>query len=181
MALQSRDVDEWPVLVVAAVGIVINGVTAWLFLAGSKGDLNIRAAFLHMAADALVSLEVVISAAAVLATGWMWIDLAISLLIVTMVVWGTWSLFAQSLHLLFDGVPHGGGPGCGARQTTLVARQDEGGAAGTATGSLSGVGASRSDDGRSGSAAASSVMHAEAARPWTLQVNRPEFHGGQLV
>ena len=100
-------VDEWPVLVVAAVGIVINGVTAWLFLAGSKGDFNIRAAFLHMAADALVSLGVVISAAAVLATGWMWIDPAISLPIVTMVVWGTWSLFAQSLHLLFDGVPHG--------------------------------------------------------------------------
>ncbi|WP_449370906.1 cation diffusion facilitator family transporter [Thiomonas sp.] len=100
-------VDEWPVLVVAAVGIVINGATAGLFLAGSKGDLNIRAAFLHMAADALVSLGVVISAAVVLATGWMWIDPAISLLIVAVVVWGTWSLFAQSLHLLFDGVPHG--------------------------------------------------------------------------
>lgn len=100
-------VDEWPVLVVAAVGIVINGATAWLFVAGSKDDLNIRAAFLHMAADALVSLGVVISAAVVLATGWMWIDPAISLLIVAMVVWGTWSLFAHSLHLLFDGVPHG--------------------------------------------------------------------------
>ncbi|WP_031408138.1 cation diffusion facilitator family transporter [Thiomonas sp. FB-Cd] len=100
-------VDEWPVLVVAAVGIAINGITAWLFLAGSKGDLNIRGAFLHMTADALVSLGVVIGAAVVLATGWLWIDPAISLLIVAVVVWGTWSLFAQSLHLLFDGVPHG--------------------------------------------------------------------------
>ena len=62
-------------------------------------------AFLHMAADALVSLGVVIGAAVVLATGWMWLDPAISLVIVAVVVWGTWSLFSQSLHLMFDGVP----------------------------------------------------------------------------
>jgi cobalt-zinc-cadmium efflux system protein len=100
-------VDAWPVLVVAGAGIVINGLTAGLFLTGSKEDLNIRGAFLHMAADALVSMGVVIGATVVLATGWMWLDPAISLLIAAAVVWGTWSLFAQSLHLLFDGVPQG--------------------------------------------------------------------------
>ena len=99
--------DEWPVLVVAAAGIALNGATAWLFASGSKDDLNLRGAFLHMAADALVSLGVVIGAAVVLATGWTWIDPALSLLIAAVVVWGTGSLFAQSLHLLFDGVPHG--------------------------------------------------------------------------
>jgi cobalt-zinc-cadmium efflux system protein len=98
-------VDEWPVLVVAAIGILINGATAWLFASGAKGDLNIRGAFLHMASDALVSLGVVISAAVVLGTGWMWLDPAISLVIAAVVVWGTWSLFSQSLHLMFDGVP----------------------------------------------------------------------------
>jgi cobalt-zinc-cadmium efflux system protein len=98
-------VDEWPVLLVAAIGILINGVTAWLFASGSKGDLNIRGAFLHMAADALVSLGVVVSAAVVLVTGWMWVDSIASLLIVVVVVWGTLSLFVQALHLLFDGVP----------------------------------------------------------------------------
>ena len=98
-------VDEWPVLIVAAVGILINGATAWLFASGAQSDLNLRGAFLHMAADALVSLGVVISAVVVLATGWMWLDPAISLVIVAVVVWGTWSLFSQSLHLMFDGVP----------------------------------------------------------------------------
>lgn len=98
-------VEEWPVLIVAAAGIVVNGATAWLFLSGAKDDLNIRGAFLHMAADALVSLGVVVGAAVVLATGWMWIDPAISLVIAAVVVWGTWSLLSQSLHLLFDGVP----------------------------------------------------------------------------
>lgn len=99
--------DEWPVLVVAAAGIVLNGATAWLFVSGSRDDLNLRGAFLHMAADALVSLGVVIGAAVVLATGWAWIDPALSLLIAAVVVWGTWSVFAQSWHLLFDGVPRG--------------------------------------------------------------------------
>ncbi|MGC8506656.1 MAG: cation diffusion facilitator family transporter [Thiomonas sp.] len=98
-------VDEWPVLIVAAVGILVNGATAWLFLSGAKDDLNIRGAFLHMAADALVSLGVVVGAVVVLATGWMWLDPAISLVIAAVVVWGTWSLFSQSLHLMFDGVP----------------------------------------------------------------------------
>lgn len=93
------------VMVVAGIGVVINSITAWLFLAGSKGDLNIRGAFLHMAADALVSLGVVIAGAVYLWQGWGWIDPVMSLVIALVVVVGTWSLFRRSLHLLFDGVP----------------------------------------------------------------------------
>ncbi len=95
------------VMVVAGIGVIINTVTAWLFLTGSKGDLNIRGAFLHMAADALVSVGVVIAAAMYLWQGWTWIDPVVSLLIALVVVIGTWSLFHRSLHLLFDGVPDG--------------------------------------------------------------------------
>ena len=90
---------------VAGVGVVINGVTAWLFLSGSQTDLNIRGAFLHMAADALVSLGVVISGALYLQWQWNWLDPVVSLIIVVVVVISTWSLFYKSLHLLFDGVP----------------------------------------------------------------------------
>ena len=95
------------VMVVAGIGVIINTVTAWLFLTGSKGDLNIRGAFLHMAADALVSVGGVIAAALYLWQGWTWIDPVVSLLIALVVVIGTWSLFHRSLHLLFDGVPDG--------------------------------------------------------------------------
>ena len=93
------------VIVVAGIGVVINAATAWLFLAGSEGDLNIRGAFLHMAADALVSLGVVIAGAVYLWQGWGWIDPVMSLVIAVVIVVGTWSLFRRSLHLLFDGVP----------------------------------------------------------------------------
>jgi len=93
------------VMVVAAVGVVINGLTAWLFMAGNKDDLNIRGAFLHMTADALVSAGVVLAGALYLWQGWAWIDPAVSLVIAAVIVIGTWSLFRQSLHLLFDGVP----------------------------------------------------------------------------
>lgn len=93
------------VMVVAGIGVVINSVTAWLFLAGSKGDLNIRGAFLHMTADALVSLGVVLAGGVYLWQGWSWIDPVMSLVIALVVVVGTWSLFRRSLHLLFDGVP----------------------------------------------------------------------------
>jgi cobalt-zinc-cadmium efflux system protein len=98
-------VDAGTVMLVAGVGVVINGVTAWLLLAGSKQDLNIRRAFLHMAADALVSMGVVLAAGLYLWRGWNWIDPAVSLLIALAIIVGTWSLLRQSLHLLFDGVP----------------------------------------------------------------------------
>ena len=92
------------VIAVAAAGIVVNGATAWLFARGHD-DLNLRSAFLHMAADALVSAGVVVAGALTLWLGWAWLDPAASLLIAAVIVIGTWGLFRQSLHLLFDGVP----------------------------------------------------------------------------
>jgi cobalt-zinc-cadmium efflux system protein len=76
-------------------------------MSGSRSDLNIRGAFLHMAGDALVSLGVVVAGALYLWTGWLWLDPVMSLVIALLVVFGTWSLFSQSLHLAFDGVPAG--------------------------------------------------------------------------
>lgn len=93
------------IMLVAAAGVVVNGITAALFMAGRKSDLNIRGAFLHMAADALVSLGVVVCGALYLWQGWAWLDPVVSLIIALVIVVGTWSLFHQSLHLLFDGVP----------------------------------------------------------------------------
>jgi cobalt-zinc-cadmium efflux system protein len=93
------------VIIVAAIGVLINAATAALFMAGRKSDLNIEGAFLHMAADALVSVGVVIAGALYLWQGWTWIDPLASLIIAFVVIIGTWSLFKQSLHLLFDGVP----------------------------------------------------------------------------
>lgn len=93
------------VMVVAGIGIVVNTITALLFMRGRDHDLNIRGAFLHMAADALVSVGVVIAGALVLWLGWNWLDPLVSLAIAAVIVLGTWSLFRQSLHLLFDGVP----------------------------------------------------------------------------
>lgn len=104
--LQSPVATEgWTIIAVAGVGIVINTATALLFMRGREHDLNIRGAFLHMAADALVSLGVVLGGALVLWQGWGWVDPVMSLLIAAVIVLGTWSLFRQSLHLLFDGVP----------------------------------------------------------------------------
>jgi cobalt-zinc-cadmium efflux system protein len=100
-------IDGWTVVIVAAIGVIVNATTAALFFHGRKGDLNIRAAFLHMAADALVSLGVVAAGAIYLWQAWMWIDPVVSLVIAAAIVAGTWSLFKESLHLLFDGVPEG--------------------------------------------------------------------------
>jgi cobalt-zinc-cadmium efflux system protein len=90
---------------VATIGVVINGITAWLFLGGRSYDLNIRAAFWHMAADALVSLGVVLAGVSILFTGWFWFDPAVSLVIVAVVVIGTWDLLKDSLKLSLDAVP----------------------------------------------------------------------------
>lgn len=92
-------------IAVAAIGVIVNGLTALLFMSGRDRDLNIRGAFLHMAADALVSLGVVAAGATYLWTGWDWLDPVTSLAIAAIVVAGTWRLFRQSLHLMFDGVP----------------------------------------------------------------------------
>lgn len=99
------------VMWVAGIGIGINAATALLFMQKGKGDLNIRGAFVHMVADALVSLGVVITGALAFFGGWNWLDPVASLLIAVVIVLSTWSLFKQSLHLLFDGVPHEIDPG----------------------------------------------------------------------
>jgi cobalt-zinc-cadmium efflux system protein len=93
------------VMLVAAIGVVINGITAWLFMSGNKDDLNLRGAFLHMAADALVSLGVVIAGAMFVWQGWAWLDPAMSLVIAVVILIGTWDLLRHSLHLSMDGVP----------------------------------------------------------------------------
>jgi cobalt-zinc-cadmium efflux system protein len=93
------------VMIVAAVGIVINGVTALLFMSGRKGDLNIRAAFLHMAADAGVSAGVVLAGLAIVLTGRTWIDPVTSLVIVAVVAVGTWGLLRDSVDMSLQAVP----------------------------------------------------------------------------
>ncbi|GAA5512307.1 cadmium, cobalt and zinc/H(+)-K(+) antiporter [Deinococcus carri] len=99
------------VMWVAAVGIVINAVTAYLFASGSKHDLNLRSAFQHMAADALVSLGVVIAGALIAFTGWLWLDPTISLLVAAVILLGTWGLLRESVNLSLDAVPEGVDPG----------------------------------------------------------------------
>lgn len=104
--LQSpQAIEGVTIMVVAGIGIVVNTATALLFMRGGEHDLNIRGAFLHMAADALVSAGVVVAGALALWFGWTWLDPVVSLLIAVVIVLGTWGLFRQSLHLLFDGVP----------------------------------------------------------------------------
>lgn len=93
------------VMIVAAIGIAINGITALLFMSGSKDDLNIRAAFLHMAADALVSLGVVISGAVMAYTGWLWLDPLVSIAIALVIILGTWGLLKDSFGLALHAAP----------------------------------------------------------------------------
>ena len=100
-----QPVAEMTVIWVALIGIAINGGTALGFMAGRKSDLNIRGAFLHMMTDALVSLGVVVSGVVVLATGWQWVDPAVSVTIAVVIVAGTWSLLKDSINLALDAVP----------------------------------------------------------------------------
>ena len=93
------------VMVVASVGIFVNGITAWLFMAGRKEDLNIRGAFLHTAADALVSLGVVIAGAVMMWTGWSWLDPLVSLVISFGIIVGSWSLLKESFDLALHAAP----------------------------------------------------------------------------
>jgi cobalt-zinc-cadmium efflux system protein len=101
-----QEVDGMTVIVVAAIGVVINTVTALLFMEGQKDDLNIRGAYLHMAADAGVSLGVVIAGVAILFTGWLWLDPAISLFIVLVILVSTWGLLRDSFNLSVDAAPN---------------------------------------------------------------------------
>lgn len=102
---QPEPVAGETVMIVAACGIVLNGFCAWLFSSGSKGDLNVRGAFMHMAADALVSLGVVVGGFVILMTGWHWIDPVMSIVINIVIVSGTWSLLTGSLAMALNAVP----------------------------------------------------------------------------
>jgi cobalt-zinc-cadmium efflux system protein len=99
------------VIIVASIGIVINAVTAWLFASGRKRDLNIRGAYLHMAADAAVSAGVVAAGVVILWTGWLWLDPVVSLMIVAAIVAGTWGLLRDSVAMSLNAVPREIEPG----------------------------------------------------------------------
>jgi cobalt-zinc-cadmium efflux system protein len=104
---QPAEVAGRTVVLVAALGILVNGATALLFMRGRHGDLNIRGAYLHMAADAGVSLGVVVAALLIMLTGWLWLDPAISLCIAAIVLASGWGLARDSVNLALDGVPKG--------------------------------------------------------------------------
>ena len=93
------------IIVVAAIGIAVNGISAWLFHRGSQDDLNVRGAFLHLAADAAVSAGVVVAALVMRQTGWLWLDPLASLLISLVIVAGSWGLLRDSMNLALDAVP----------------------------------------------------------------------------
>jgi len=105
--LDPAPVAEITVIVVALIGIAVNGITAWLFASGRDSDLNIRGAYLHMVADAAVSAGVVVAAIVIMVTGWLWIDAITSLAICLLIVWGTWSLLRDSTAMSLAAVPRG--------------------------------------------------------------------------
>ena len=106
-ALEPGEVAGMTIIVVAGAGVVVNGVTAWLFASGRKGDINLRATFLHMAYDALVSVGVVVTGAVILVTGWTRLDALASLAIAVVILVGTWSLLRESVGMSLDAVPLG--------------------------------------------------------------------------
>ena len=98
-------VQGYTVAIVAGIGIVVNTVSAWLFHRNKEKDLNIKGAYLHLAADAAVSAGVVIAGLTIQFTGWQWLDPAISFLILGVILWSTWGLLRDSFRLALDGVP----------------------------------------------------------------------------
>jgi cobalt-zinc-cadmium efflux system protein len=100
-----RPVEGGTVMAVASVGILVNGITAWLFARGGRQDLNIRGAYLHMAADAAVSAGVVISGLLIVRTGWLWLDPVTSLIVVAVILVSTWGLLRRSVNMALDRVP----------------------------------------------------------------------------
>ncbi|MGN6284451.1 MAG: cation diffusion facilitator family transporter [Afipia sp.] len=103
--INPEPVASMTVVVVASIGILINGFTAWMFASGRRDDLNIRGAYLHMAADALVSVGVVVAALIMMQTGWLWLDPVTSIIIVVVIVWGTWGLLRESMAMSLAAVP----------------------------------------------------------------------------
>lgn len=105
--VEPEPVASGAILWVAAIGVVVNTGTALLFLRGRQHDLNIRGAFLHMAADAGVTVGVILAALLIQATGWLWLDPAVGLLIALVILVGTWRLLRDSVNLSLDAVPEG--------------------------------------------------------------------------
>jgi cobalt-zinc-cadmium efflux system protein len=101
-----QPVSGTQVMIVAGIGVFINTITALMFLRGQKDDINIKGAFLHMAADAAVSLGVVVSGFLILKTGLQWIDPLMSFIIIALIIWGTWKLFIEGIRLALDAVPN---------------------------------------------------------------------------
>jgi cobalt-zinc-cadmium efflux system protein len=104
---EPADVAGVTVMAVAAVGILVNGLSAWLLMVGQRGDLNIRGAFTHMIADAAVSAAVVLAGGMILLTGWTWVDPVASLIVSAAIVWATWELLRESARMSMDAVPGG--------------------------------------------------------------------------
>lgn len=102
-----KEINEIIVMIVAFIGILINGGTALLFMRQSATDLNIKGAFLHLAYDALIALGVVLAGVAIYFTGWLWIDPIVGLLIVSIIAWGSWNLLQRSIELILGAVPYG--------------------------------------------------------------------------
>ncbi len=105
--VEPQPVAETTVMVVAVIGIVINSWTAWLFIGGQKQDINLRGAYLHMVADAAVSVGVVLAALAIRFTGWFWLDPVTSIVIALVIIAGTWGLLRDSVRLAMNAVPDG--------------------------------------------------------------------------
>jgi cobalt-zinc-cadmium efflux system protein len=99
------DINAGSVMIVASFGILINGFTAWLFMKGKKKDLNIRSAFVHFVADALVSLGVVVAGIIIALTGIQWIDSVVSFVIIAVILYGSYKLLVDSVNLALDAVP----------------------------------------------------------------------------
>ncbi len=105
--ITTRQVNEPLVIAIAALAVVVNGATALLFARGSKQDINLRGAFLHMLSDAALSVGVILAAIGIMLTGWQWLDPTMGLIIVIVILWSTWSLLRESFDLSLDAVPPG--------------------------------------------------------------------------
>lgn len=105
--MHPEPVTEIIVIVMAGIGIFINGGTALLFMRGSKGDLNLKGAFMHLATDALISAGVLVAGIFILYTQKTWVDPLVGLVIVLIILASTWGLLRDSMNLLLDAVPHG--------------------------------------------------------------------------
>jgi cobalt-zinc-cadmium efflux system protein len=109
--LAPQPVAGMTITLVSAAGLVVNGFSAWLLMRGDRRDVNVRGAYLHMAADAAVSLGVVVAGLVIMVTGWRWFDPVVSLVIVVLIVVGTWDLLRESVELILSAVPAGIDPG----------------------------------------------------------------------